>query len=183
MSELPILPWLDVSTASFLSTLEDSTDTLDPHSLLPDDQFLSNAPLYNNGSDGFQCSGSNALVSDPLLDEDPSLPFGTDMHPPVQPQIQPTDQMPPFPTTTGNSIGLQNVYQGYEFPSGNVLSESAPGAVIPIDTYPPRKLAVDDQYPASDHTKAAVTSNGPTEPAQKTRKRFSFALSCPVSID
>jgi hypothetical protein len=172
MSELPIPPSPNGSTASFPSNLEDTTDTLGPRSFPFDDQFVSNAPLYTNDSNGPRWNDSNALVSDPLLYENLSLPFAIDMHPPIEPQTQRTDQIPPFPATTGSSIGLQDAYQEYEFLSENVLSEWAPGVDGPIDTYCPTQLAVDDQCPASDHTKAAVTSNGPTDPAQKTRKRF-----------
>ncbi|KAF4212717.1 hypothetical protein CNMCM8980_009772 [Aspergillus fumigatiaffinis] len=168
MSDLPIPDWLDISTASFLSTPEDMTDTLDSHSLLPDDQFANNASLYNNGSNGNPRNDSNYLFSDPLLYEDPSLPFEIDMHPPAQFQRQPTNQMPPFHATS--SIGLQNVSQGCGFLRENLQSESAPGTVSSIDTYHPTKPAVDESL-TSDQTKSTVASNGPAPPAQKTRKR------------
>ncbi|KAG2026192.1 hypothetical protein GB937_002343 [Aspergillus fischeri] len=175
MSDLPIPHWLDVSTASFLSTPEDTTDTLDPHTLLPDDQFANNAPLYDNGSSGNTCNESNALFVDPLLYEDSSLPFEIDIHPPVQSQTQPTNQIPPFLVTS--SIGPRNVSQGCGFRWENLQLESAPGIITPIDTYLPTKPAAADQCPASNHTKATVKSNGPTHPAQRTRKRHVFIRS------
>ncbi|GFF32100.1 hypothetical protein IFM61606_10778 [Aspergillus udagawae] len=175
MSDLPIPDWLGVSTASFLSTTEDTTDTLDPRSLLPDDQFVDNTPLYNDGSNGNPGNDPNALFSDPLLYEDPSLPFEIDMHPPALPQRQPTNQIPSFPATS--SLGLQNVYEGCAFLGENVQSESAPGIVSPTGVCHPTKLAIHDHGPASDHATATVTSNGPACPAQKTRKRHVFIRS------
>ncbi|GIK06301.1 hypothetical protein Aspvir_001948 [Aspergillus viridinutans] len=168
MSDLPIPDWLDVSPALFLSTPENMTDTLDPRSLLPDDQFVDNTHLYNSCSNGTPCNNSIAPFSGPLLYEDPSLPFEIDRHPPGQPPRQPTNQVPSFPAT--RSLGLQTVYQGCGFLGENVQSESAPGTVSPIDTYHPMKPAIDRSL-ASGHTKATVTSNGPARPAQKTRKK------------
>jgi hypothetical protein len=182
MSDLPIPDWQDVLTASFLSAPEDTTDTIDPHSLLPDDQFVNNAPLYHNGSNDNPYNESNALFSDPLLYEDSSLPFEIGMHPPVQPQTQPTNQIPPFLATS--SIGPQNVSQGCGFLRENLQSESASGIITPIDTYLPTKPAAADQCPASNHAKATVKFNGPTHPAQKKRKRHVFIpLNSPMSID
>jgi hypothetical protein len=175
MSDLPITDWLDVSIASFLSTPEDTTDTLDPRSLLPEDQFVDKAPLYNNGSNGAPCNDSNVPFSGPLLYEDPSLPFEIDMHPPAQSQRQPINRIPSFPATS--SLGLQNISQGCGLLRENVQSESAPEIVSPIVVCHPTKLAIHDHGPASDHAKATVTSNRPVCPAQKMRKRHVFIRS------
>jgi hypothetical protein len=144
------------------------TDTLNPRSLLPDEHFVNNTTLYNDGSNGTPFNDPNVLFYDPLLYEDPSLPFEIDMHPPALPQRQPNNQIPSFPATS--SLGIQNVYQGCGFLGENVQSGSAQGTVSPIGTYHPTKPAV-DQSLASNHTKATVTSNGPARPAQKKRKR------------
>ncbi|GFF53984.1 hypothetical protein IFM58399_09711 [Aspergillus lentulus] len=169
MSDLPIPDWPDVLTASFLSTPDDTTDTLDPRSLLPDDQFVNNAPLYRSGSNGNPCIDSNALFSDPLLYEDSSFPFEIDMHFPAQFQRQqPTNQMPPFHATS--CIGLQNISQGCGFLSENLQSEAAPGTVSSINTYHPTKPAIHESL-TSDQKKSTVAPNGPAPPAKKTRKR------------
>ncbi|PKX88667.1 uncharacterized protein P174DRAFT_425695 [Aspergillus novofumigatus IBT 16806] len=94
-----------------------TTDTLDPRSLLPDGQFVDNAP---NGSNGAPCNDSSALFSSPLLYEDPSLPFEIGMHPLAQSQRQPTYRIPSFPVIS--SIGLQTVSECSGFLRENVQS-------------------------------------------------------------
>lgn len=170
MSDLPIPSWLDVSTASFLSTPEDTTDTLDPRSLFPDEQVANNAPSYDNGSSGILCNASNALFADPLLYEDSFLPSEIDRQPPVQFQAQPTNQMPP--SLVASSPGFRTVSGGRGFRREMLQLESAPPRTItPSDPYLPTKPAAAEQCPASNHTKATVKSNGSTHSAPRTRKR------------
>lgn len=170
MSDLPIPSWLDVSTASFLSTPEDTTDTLDPRSLFPDEQVANNAPSYDNGSSGILCNASNALFADPLLYEDSFLPSEIDRQSPVQFQAQPTNQMPP--SLVASSPGFRTVSGGRGFRREMLQLESAPPRTItPSDPYLPTKPAAAEQCPASNHTKATVKSNGSTHSAPRTRKR------------